>query len=174
MFENVQHTKLPNGARVVSSYLNNVESVAIGIWVGVGGRHEAAPLSGISHFIEHLLFKGTKKRSARAISQAIEGRGGYLNAFTQEESTCYYARIAREHAWRAFDVLADMYLNPSFSPKKSQNGRKLRIDILYDPARWGNNKRSDCGNRFREAAKGRLTWHRKRTVAQEIISWPRH
>jgi len=115
MLKGVRTSRLPNGVRVVTSALPHLESVSVGLWAGVGGRHERAALSGISHFIEHLLFKGTIRRSARAISQAIEGRGGYLNAFTQEESTCYYARIAADYTWHAFDVLADMYLNPRFA-----------------------------------------------------------
>ncbi len=111
MLDTVQITRLPNGATVVSVAEADAESVSVGIMVGVGGRHEKAALAGASHFLEHMLFKGTAKRSALEISQAIEGRGGYLNAFTQEESTCYYARLPYEYLPQAFDVLADMYLN---------------------------------------------------------------
>ena len=111
MLENVEVTILKNGATVVSSPIPNAESVAVGIWVGVGGRHEKAAVTGASHFLEHMLFKGTPPRSALSISQEIEGRGGYLNAFTQEEGTCYYARLPYEYLSQAFDVLADMYLN---------------------------------------------------------------
>jgi predicted Zn-dependent peptidase len=110
----VKETRLANGIRVVTAALPRVQSVAIGVWVGVGGRYESPKLSGISHFIEHLLFKGTEKRSARDISQAIEGRGGFCNAFTQEEITCYYARVAYDHTWKALDILSDMYLHPRF------------------------------------------------------------
>ena len=109
-------TQLKNGLRVATATMPALESVALGIWVGAGGRYERAQQSGISHFIEHLLFKGTTTRSARAISQAIEGRGGYLNAYTQEESTCYYAHIAAEHAGEALDLLTDMFLHPRFAP----------------------------------------------------------
>ncbi|OQA29353.1 MAG: Insulinase (Peptidase family M16) [Verrucomicrobia bacterium ADurb.Bin345] len=112
---NVKVSSIPNGIRVATAAMDSVESVAMGVWVAVGGRHEPARLAGISHFIEHLLFKGTRTRSARDISRAIEGRGGYFNAFTQEESTCYYARVAAEHRWPVFDILADMYLNPRFA-----------------------------------------------------------
>ena len=110
----VRETRLGNGIRVVTAPLPRVQSVAIGVWVGVGGRYESPKLSGISHFIEHLLFKGTEKRSARDISQAIEGRGGFCNAFTQEENTCYYVRVAYDHTWKALDILSDMYLHPRF------------------------------------------------------------
>src|SRR5689334_15469515 len=78
MLMNVQKTVLPSGLRVVTSAMPHVQSVAFGIWVGVGSRHESDALSGISHFTEHLLFKGTKRRTPREISTAIEGRGGYL------------------------------------------------------------------------------------------------
>ncbi len=114
MLMNVQESKLSSGVRVVTSALPNVQSVTFGIWVGVGSRYESRHLAGISHFIEHLLFKGTLKRSAKDISHEIEGYGGYLNAFTQEESTCYYARVACNRLWNALDVLADMYNEPRF------------------------------------------------------------
>jgi predicted Zn-dependent peptidase len=110
----VRETRLANGIRVVTAALPRIQSVAIGVWVGVGGRYESPKLSGISHFIEHLVFKGTEKRSARDISQAIEGRGGFCNAFTQEEITCYYARVAYDHTWKTLDILSDMYLHPRF------------------------------------------------------------
>lgn len=111
MLENVQVSVLKNGATVVTAPIPDAESVTVGIWVGVGSRHEKPAVSGASHFLEHMLFKGTPTRSALAISRAIEGRGGYLNAFTQEESTCYYARLPYEYLAQSFDVMSDMYLN---------------------------------------------------------------
>ncbi len=125
-----QETTLPNKVTVLSARMPQVRSVACGIWVGVGGRYESARQSGASHFIEHLLFKGTPKRSARAISQAIEGRGGYFNAFTQEEATCYYSRISAKHAWKTLDVLADMYLNPRFAPSDINKERGVIIEEI--------------------------------------------
>jgi predicted Zn-dependent peptidase len=92
-----------------------MESVSLGVWVGVGGRYEPARLSGASHFIEHLLFKGTPRRNAKQISQTVEGIGGYLNAFTSEETTCYYAKASHEHIDTLLDVLTDMYLHPRFA-----------------------------------------------------------
>ncbi len=127
---NIAETRLPNGLRVASVEMPNVESVAVGVWVGVGGRYEPKRLSGASHFIEHLLFKGTKTRSARDISQAIEGRGGYFNAFTQEESTCYYARISAEHMWRVFEILSDMYLHPRFAAADIDKERGVIIEEI--------------------------------------------
>lgn len=107
---------LPNGLRVATAEMPTMESVSLGVWIGVGGRYEPERHSGISHFIEHLLFKGTHRRSAKQISQSIEGIGGYLNAFTAEEHTCYYARAAHRHFDTLLDVLADMYLHPRFAP----------------------------------------------------------
>ncbi|MFC1462468.1 M16 family metallopeptidase [Verrucomicrobiota bacterium] len=127
---NVRTSQLPNGIRVISSSLPHVESVTLGIWVGVGARCEAARFAGMSHFIEHLLFKGTSRRTAKDISQAVEGRGGYLNAFTQEENTCYYARVAHDHAWNALDVLADMYRHSRFDPREIEKERGVIIEEI--------------------------------------------
>lgn len=127
---NYQETTLPNGFRVASARMPGVDSVALGVWVGVGGRYESRPMSGMSHFIEHLLFKGTRTRSARAISQSIEGRGGYFNAFTQEESTCYYARVASDFTWGVFDILTDMYLHPRFAEADINKERGVIIEEI--------------------------------------------
>ena len=127
---NVDKTVLSNGLRVVTSALPDRESVALGIWAGVGGRHEPKPISGVSHFIEHLLFKGTPKRSARAISQAIEGRGGYLNAFTQEENTCFYSRVPHNSFSQALDVLSDMYLHASFATADIEKERGVILEEM--------------------------------------------
>ena len=110
-----QITTLPNGLRVVTAEMPGMESVALGLWVGVGGRYETKTISGVSHFIEHLLFKGTRRRSAKQISQTVEGIGGYLNAFTGEEHTCYYAKASHRHFNTLLDVLADMYQHPKFA-----------------------------------------------------------
>src|SRR5687767_13908433 len=91
-------------------------SVASGLWIGVGGRYEPAEISGIAHFIEHLLFKGTTRRSAREISEAVEGVGGFLNAFTTEEHTCIFARAHVTRFRELVDVLVDMLLNSRFTP----------------------------------------------------------
>ncbi len=130
MLLHFDQTVLANGIRVATANMPNVESVAMGVWVGVGGRYEDKRISGVSHFIEHLLFKGTKTRSAKDISQAIEGRGGYFNAFTQEESTCYYARISAEHIKSTFAILADMYLNPKFAAADINKERGVIIEEI--------------------------------------------
>ena len=130
MLDQVRLTTLPNGIRVITAPQADAESVAVGFWVGVGGRHETPAVAGASHFIEHMLFKGTRRRSAREISQAIEGRGGYLNAYTQEDATCYYARIPHERLDEAFDVLADMYREPKFAPADIDRERGVIIEEL--------------------------------------------
>lgn len=109
-----QFSHLENGLTVATAEMPHMASASLGIWVGVGGRHEPAPVSGISHFIEHMLFKGTKKRSAKQISQDVEGIGGYLNAFTTEENTCFYAKACANRFPDLWDVLADMFLNSAF------------------------------------------------------------
>lgn len=127
---NVSETRLGNGLRVATAVQPGVQSVALGIWIGVGGRYELPGLAGICHFIEHLLFKGTQTRSARDISQAIEGRGGFCNAFTQEETTCYYARVAYDHTWKALEILGDMYLYPRFDPADIEQEKKVIVEEI--------------------------------------------
>jgi len=130
MLMDVVVTSLQNGIRVITSRVPRVESVTFGIWVGVGARYENKNVAGISHFIEHLLFKGTKKRSAKTISSEIEGYGGYLNAFTQEENTCYYARVASDRLPRSMEVLADMYQNPLLAEDEIIKERGVIIEEI--------------------------------------------
>ena len=128
-------SKLANGVTVATATMPQMESVTLGIWVGVGGRHEPEPICGISHFIEHMLFKGTKKRNAAEISQAVEGIGGYLNAFTSEENTCYFAKASADHFETVLDVLVDMYLNALFSAgdiKKERGVIKEELAMYLD------------------------------------------
>ena len=109
-----QVTHLKNGVTVATAEMPHMTSVSLGLWVGVGGRYEPAELNGVCHFIEHLLFKGTRRRSARQISQDVEGIGGYLNAFTSEEVTCYHSKACHNRFGELLDVLADMFLNSKF------------------------------------------------------------
>lgn len=106
--------RLDQGAQLAVAQMPHVESVSVGFWLGVGGRHESKRLNGIFHFLEHMMFKGTTKRTAREISEAVEGVGGYLNAFTAEEMTCYYARASAKHIGAVVDVLSDMLLRATF------------------------------------------------------------
>ncbi len=112
---NTQLTTLSNGLRIATCEMPHAATASVGIWAGVGGRHEPAPLNGISHFIEHMLFKGTTKRSARRIMEEVEGVGGDMNAFTSEERTCYYAVAAAEFFPRLCNVLCDLYTDARFS-----------------------------------------------------------
>jgi predicted Zn-dependent peptidase len=118
-------TRLENGLTVATAEMPHMASVSVGIWVGVGGRHEPAELSGVSHFIEHLLFKGTRKRSAREVSQAVEGIGGYLNAFTSEEQSCFYARSRHGDFGRVLEVLMDMFLHSTFEAAEIDKEREV-------------------------------------------------
>lgn len=122
---NYRVSQLASGVIVATAAMPHMESVSVGIWVGVGGRHEPEPLCGISHFIEHMLFKGTRKRTAAEISQAVEGIGGYLNAFTSEENTCYFAKASYDHFEGVLDVLVDMYLNPRFAAAEIEKERSV-------------------------------------------------
>lgn len=117
--------RFPNGLTLALAPMPEMASVSVGLWVAVGGRHESAPLNGASHFIEHMLFKGTRRRSARDISQAVEGLGGYLNAFTSEEHTCFYAKARHDRFAEVFDVLADMFLNSTFDPGELEKERAV-------------------------------------------------
>lgn len=116
---------LPNGVRVVSEPFDSVQSVAVGIWCHTGSRMEQDEQAGISHLIEHMLFKGTGRRSAEQIAQEIEGRGGHLNAFTSKESTCYYARVLSDDLDNALDVLSDMLLNSLFEPDELEKEKRV-------------------------------------------------
>jgi predicted Zn-dependent peptidase len=106
------------------------ESAAVAIWVRVGGRYEPKRLSGVSHFLEHLLFKGTRRRSHRQIKKEVEGVGGILNAFTSEESTCYFAKLPAEHFRRALDVLADMVKEAALDSKEVVRERAVILEEI--------------------------------------------
>jgi len=121
---------LPNGLRVATQSMPSSQTVAVGIWCSVGGRHEALRVGGISHFLEHLLFKGTKKRSARRISEEIEGVGGDLNAYTAEERTCFYAAASSDHLARVTEVLSDMYCNSRIDPKEVEREKGVIVEEI--------------------------------------------
>ena len=131
-------TRLPTGLTVATASMPHMTSISLGVWVGVGGRHEPASLNGASHFIEHMLFKGTRRRSSREISQAVEGIGGYLNAFTTEEHTCLYSKALHDRAPELLDVLLDMLVNSTFDPAEVDKERDvIREEIasyLDEPA----------------------------------------
>jgi predicted Zn-dependent peptidase len=126
---------LPNGLRVATCAMPSSQTVAVGLWADVGARHEPSRIGGISHFLEHLLFKGTRKRSARRISEEVEGVGGDLNAYTAEERTCYYAAASSEHLGRVTDVLCDMYRNSRLDAGEIERERSViaeEIEMIRD------------------------------------------
>jgi len=116
--------ELGNGARLVAEDIPYVKSAAVGIYIKVGSRYESPRLAGASHFIEHMLFKGTPDRTARDIAESMEMMGGQLNAYTSKEYTCFYARTLDEDIYTAVDILIDMVFNSLLSPAISRwNGK---------------------------------------------------
>lgn len=121
---------LRNGVRVVCEKLQSVRSVSVGIWVRTGSRDEDVRVNGISHFIEHMLFKGTRTRNAAQIAEAIDNIGGQLNAFTGKECTCFYAKTLDEHIGIALDVLSDMFFNSVFADKDIALEKRVIIEEI--------------------------------------------
>jgi len=134
MMDMLMKTILPNGLTIITYAMPQVWSVAVGIWIGTGSRYENAQNNGISHFIEHMLFKGTTRRTARQIAEELEAVGGQLNAFTSKEHTCYYAKVLRGNLPIAVDVLSDMVLNPLFDASEIERERGVVIEEIkmYD------------------------------------------
>ena len=134
----VRRTVLPGGLRVVTEFLPSVRSVALGIWVGVGSRDEDEAHAGATHYLEHLLFKGTRQRTALDISAAMDAVGGELNAFTAKEYTCYYARVLDADLPLAIDVLSDMVTSSLIEPKDVDAERNVVLEEIAmnedDPA----------------------------------------
>lgn len=123
-------TVLDNGVRVVTETIPYVRSVSLGVWANVGSRDEDEQHNGISHFLEHMVFKGTKNRSVREIAQSLESLGGYLNAFTTKEQTCFYARVLDMHVEQAMDVLADLVQNATFKTEELEREKLVVIEEL--------------------------------------------
>jgi predicted Zn-dependent peptidase len=123
-------TILPNGLRVVTETIPYVRSISLGIWANVGSRDETEDQNGISHFLEHMAFKGTRKRSVKEIAQSLESVGGYINAFTTKEQTCFYARVLDQHLAKSMDVLTDILLNATFSPSELEKEKLVVLEEL--------------------------------------------
>jgi predicted Zn-dependent peptidase len=125
---------LPNGVRILSETIPYVRSASLGIWADIGSSAERTEHRGVSHLVEHMLFKGTKRRSAREIAEAMDGVGGHLNAFTDKETTCYYAKVIDRHVPLAVDVLTDMLLNSTFDPIELSKEQKVVLEEIrmYD------------------------------------------
>jgi len=121
---------LANGIRVVSETLPKSRSVSIGVWVKVGSRHEPQELGGVSHFIEHMFFKGTAKRTAKDIAIEMDSLGGEMNAFTSQETTTYYAKVVDEHLPIAIDILSDILIGSKFDPREMEKERKVILEEI--------------------------------------------
>ena len=125
-----RRTALPNGLVIITEPMDHVRTVALGVWVAAGSRFEDAPQNGISHFIEHIVFKGTATRSALAIAEAMDAIGGQLNAFTDKEQTCYYLRVLSDHLEEGLAVLADMLLRPAIEPAAFERERQVLAEEI--------------------------------------------
>ncbi|MBV8507286.1 MAG: insulinase family protein, partial [Alphaproteobacteria bacterium] len=136
-------SRLANELRVATDTIQTVDTVSLGIWVDVGTRHEPAAVNGAAHFLEHMAFKGTERRSARDIAEEIEAVGGHLNAYTSRESTAYYAKVLKEDVPLALDMLADILQNSTFDPDELERERTVILqeigqandtpdDIIFD------------------------------------------
>jgi predicted Zn-dependent peptidase len=134
---------LSNGLRIVTDRIDTVATVSLGLWVDVGTRHEPAKVNGVAHFLEHMAFKGTKRRTALAIAEEIEAVGGHLNAYTSRESTAYYAKVLKEDTGLALDILADILQHSTFEPGELERERTVILqeigqandtpdDIIFD------------------------------------------
>ncbi|HET7559707.1 MAG TPA: pitrilysin family protein [Limnochordia bacterium] len=126
----VERSVLSNGIRVVSEHIPHVRSVTLGFWFDAGSRDEAPDENGISHFVEHMMFKGTPNRSARDIAEAIDALGGQINAFTTKEHTCFYVRVLDDHLAYASEVLADMLLNSGFPEHELEREKRVVIEEI--------------------------------------------
>jgi predicted Zn-dependent peptidase len=137
-----KHT-LSNGVRVVTEHMPGLQSAAVGVWITAGGRHERLEQNGVAHFLEHMAFKGTAKRSALQIAEEIEDVGGYINAYTSREMTAYYVRVLGQDVPLALDVVADILLNPVYAPEEIEVERGVILqeigqaldtpdDIIFD------------------------------------------
>jgi len=139
----IELTTLSNGLRIVTENMPGLASASVGIWVMAGGRHERPEQNGIAHFLEHMAFKGTARRSALQIAEEIEDVGGYINAYTSREMTAYYARVLGADVGMALDVIADIVLNPAFDNRELEVERGVILqeigqaldtpdDIIFD------------------------------------------
>jgi predicted Zn-dependent peptidase len=139
----VDFVTLPNGVRVVTEAMPGLHSASVGVWIAAGGRHERPEQNGIAHFLEHMAFKGTGRRSALDIAEQIEDVGGYINAYTSREVTAYYARVLEADVGLALDIISDIVLNPVFDPDEIEVERHVILqeigqaldtpdDIIFD------------------------------------------
>ncbi len=122
---NIRRTELPNGLVILTERMEHVRSVSMGVWVKTGSRDEMPEINGVSHFVEHMVFKGTKSRSAKSIAREVDAIGGNLDAFTSKETICFNMKVLDEHVPKALDVLADLVMHPIFAP--DDIGRECKV-----------------------------------------------
>ena len=127
---NIRRTVLPNGLIILTEEMLHIRSVSIGIWIKTGSRHEQPEANGISHFVEHMVFKGTKNRSAEDIARQVDSIGGNMDAFTAKETICFNVKVLDEHMPIAMDVLCDIVLNPTFEESDIQKERGVILEEI--------------------------------------------
>ncbi|BBK34530.1 putative Zn-dependent peptidase [Stella humosa] len=126
----VKVTTLPGGLRVATDRMDGVATVSLGVYIDAGARHEPAPINGVAHFLEHMAFKGTERRSARAIAEEIEAVGGHLNAYTAREQTAYYAKVLKDDVPLALDILSDILLHSTFDQSEFDRERSVILQEI--------------------------------------------
>src|ERR1700710_649439 len=126
----IRRTRLDSGLRVVTEHLPGLRSAAVGFWVGTGSRDESDSIAGASHFLEHLLFKGTESRRAADIAEAVESCGGDMNAFTGQEITAFYVRVPDRHLALALDILSDIVWTPALRPDEVESERQVILEEI--------------------------------------------
>lgn len=127
---NIRRTVLPNGLTILTEKMGHIRSVAMGVWIRAGSRHELPEINGISHFVEHMVFKGTKSRSAQHIAREVDAIGGNLDAFTGKETVCFNIKVLDEHVPVALDVLSDLVLNPTFASDEITRERGVILEEI--------------------------------------------
>src|ERR1700740_620729 len=126
----IRRTVLPSGLTILTERMEHIRSVAMGVWIRAGSRHELPEVNGISHFVEHMVFKGTKSRSAQLIAREVDAIGGNLDAFTGKETVCFNMKVLDEHVPTALEVLSDLVLNPVFSSEEINRERGVILEEI--------------------------------------------
>ncbi|MDX1547175.1 MAG: pitrilysin family protein [Rhodothermales bacterium] len=158
-----EKTTLDNGVRVISEAIPSVRSVSVGVWIGAGSRDEGEQEAGISHFIEHMVFKGTVRRRMHHIARRLEAVGGYLNAFTSKEYTCFYARALDEHLGRAIDTVCDLVFEPNFPEKELEKEKEV---VLEEMKMYEDNPEDVIFDRFESVI------YRDHALGRPILGFP--
>jgi predicted Zn-dependent peptidase len=127
---NVRREVLPNGLTILTEEMPHIRSISIGIWIKTGSRHESSEWNGISHFVEHMVFKGTKNRNAEQIAREVDSVGGNMDAFTAKECICFDVKVLDEHLPIAVDILSDLVLNPVFASEEIKRERGVIIEEI--------------------------------------------